>query len=394
MPGYLGTEKQFRSQFLKRIMKCRLPKANETDLKAGSAAIGQLHKLILPFVMRRLKTDVLKELPDKNVQDYECELTEDQKEIYRFIVNKCTSNHEDLKNKTGISSLVCLIALRKLTDHPMLVHDTLRNIGAPQEILHKALTARSGKMEALKQLLIECKICKDPDEEVLETDEIGGLEEVAGHRALIFCQWKTSAKLVSDKLKSGEFGSVVPHLMLDGNVPPEERMSMVHRFNEDKTIDVLILTTHVGGVGLNLTGADTVIFLDHDWNPMKDLQAIDRAHRLGQTRNVNVYRLITQGTVEEKVMSLAKFKLNTAQALIGADNTSMMTMETGELMNMFTLDGDEKKPSVSSGGTPAKKLKSSGGGGSAGGVEEVDLANMWDESQYDDFQVGSFLQNT
>lgn len=138
---------------------------------------------------------------------------------------------------------------------------------------------------------------------------------------------------------------------------------------------------------------------------MKDLQAIDRAHRLGQTRNVNVYRLITQGTVEEKVMSLAKFKLNTAQALIGADNTSMMTMETGELMNMFTLDGDEAKKKPGGGEPAAKKSKKLvftiydfslkyHNFRSTGAPEEVDLASMWDESQYDDFQVDSFLRNT
>ncbi|CAI2345733.1 unnamed protein product [Caenorhabditis sp. 36 PRJEB53466] len=391
MPGYLGCEKKFRNQFLKKIMKCRLAKANEQELKSGAAAIEQLHKLILPFVLRRLKTEVLTELPEKNVQDYECELTDDQKEIYRFLVNKCTAHPEELKNRTGISSLVCLVALRRLTDHTVLVLNTLTNIGAPKELIDKARTAKSGKMDALKQLLIECEICKNPDEEEAEKDEIGGLSEVgAGHRALIFCQWKASAKLVSKKLSSGEFGSVVPHLVLDGNVPAGDRMKVVQRFNEDKTIDVLVLTTHVGGVGLNLTGADTVIFLDHDWNPMKDLQAIDRAHRLGQTRNVNVYRLITQGTVEEKVMSLAKFKLNTANALIGSENTSMLTMETGELMNMFTLDGDEKNSDWEPTVKKSRKATPSGAGGSA---EEIDLASMWDESQYDDYQVDNFLKN-
>ncbi|CAL2033128.1 unnamed protein product [Caenorhabditis brenneri] len=392
MPGYLGTEKQFRSQFLKKIMKCRMPKASESDLSAGSAAISQLHKLVLPFVMRRLKSEVLKELPEKNVQDYECQLTEDQKEVYRFIVERCTASYEEKQNKTAISSLVTLISLRKLTDHTTLVFDLLTKIGAPQDILNKAFTAKSGKMEALKQLLIECEICKNPEEEVTgDIDDLGGLNEVgAGHRALIFCQWKASAILVSNALSSGEFGSVVSHLVLDGSVPAGDRMKIVNRFNEDKTIDVLVLTTHIGGVGLNLTGADTVIFMDHDWNPMKDLQAIDRAHRLGQTRNVNVYRLITQGTIEEKVMSLAKFKLNTAQALIGADNTSLMTMETSELMNMFTLDGDESKPSTSEGGEPvAKKSKKSTGEAS----QEINLASMWDETQYDDFQVDTFLRN-
>lgn len=354
MPGYLGSEAQFRTQFLKKIMRCRMPKVTEAELATGAVAMNQLHKLILPFVMRRLKTEVLKELPDKNVQDYQCELTEEQKDIYRYLVNKC-SMRDNVEG--GISTLVCLIALRKMTDHTSLVLDTLNRVGAPKEILNKAANAPSGKMEALKQLLIECNICQNPDDETGTTEEIEGPNESGlGHRALIFCQWQTSARLVSKMLSSGEFGSVVPHLILDGTVRPQDRMKVVQQFNEDKTIDVLILTTHVGGVGLNLTGADTVIFLDHDWNPMKDLQAIDRAHRLGQTRKVNVYRLITTGTIEEKVMNLAKFKLNTAQALIGADNQSMMTMETGELMEMFTLDGDanEKKTTP---GEPATKRK-------------------------------------
>lgn len=116
-------------------------------------------------------------------------------------------------------------------------------------------------------------------------------------------------------------------MVLDGDVPPSQRQALVDKFNRDRSIDVLVLTTHIGGVGLNLTGADIVIFVDHDWNPMKDLQvclfllltsrqAIDRAHRLGQTRAVSVYRLITKGTIEQKVMALQLFKQNTADVSV------------------------------------------------------------------------------
>ena len=91
---------------------------------------------------------------------------------------------------------------------------------------------------------------------------------------------------------------------------------MVEKFNRDKTVLVFIMTTSVGGLGLTLTGADTVIFAEHDWNPMKDLQAIDRAHRIGQTRTVNVYRLILQNTIEERIMNLQRFKENLARSLI------------------------------------------------------------------------------
>lgn len=94
----------------------------------------------------------------------------------------------------------------------------------------------------------------------------------------------------------------VKYMRMDGQTDPKKRHAIVQTYNADPTIDVLLLTTSVGGLGLNLTGADTVIFVDHDWNPMKDLQAMDRAHRLGQKKVVNVYRLITRGTLEEKIM--------------------------------------------------------------------------------------------
>lgn len=94
----------------------------------------------------------------------------------------------------------------------------------------------------------------------------------------------------------------VSYLRMDGQTDAANRHELVRKFNEDVSIDVLLLTTHVGGLGLTLTGADTVIFVEHDWNPMKDLQAMDRAHRIGQKRVVNVYRLITKGTLEEKIM--------------------------------------------------------------------------------------------
>jgi len=97
----------------------------------------------------------------------------------------------------------------------------------------------------------------------------------------------------------------VTYMRMDGSTDVSKRHAVVQTFNADPSIDVLLLTTHVGGLGLNLTSADTVIFVEHDWNPMKDLQAMDRAHRLGQKRVVNVYRLIMRGTLEEKIMGCA-----------------------------------------------------------------------------------------
>ena len=124
---------------------------------------------------------------------------------------------------------------------------------------------------------------------------------------------------------------------LDGSVPAGNRHTIVSKFNRDPSIDVLLLTTKVGGLGLNLTGADIVIFMEHDWNPQMDLQAMDRAHRIGQKKTVNVYRLITKDTVEEKIMSLQRFKLNIANTVVSADNSSMNTMSTGQILDLFSL---------------------------------------------------------
>lgn len=126
-------------------------------------------------------------------------------------------------------------------------------------------------------------------------------DAIAPHRVLIFCQMKQMLDIVENDLFRLLMPSVT-YMRMDGATPTGKRHAVVQTFNADPSIDVLLMTTHVGGLGLNLTGADTVIFVEHDWNPMKDLQAMDRAHRLGQKRVVNVYRLITRGTLEEKIM--------------------------------------------------------------------------------------------
>lgn len=162
----------------------------------------------------------------------------------------------------------------------------------------------------------------------------------AGHRVLIFAQTKAMLDLVQNYvLKPLNIAS----LRIDGAVNPAERFARVQKFNSDPTIDIMLLTTAVGGLGLNLTSADTVVFLEHDWNPQKDLQAMDRAHRLGQKKSVNVYRLLVKGTLEESIMSLQKFKIGVAAAVVNSDNVSMKNMDTGSLLDLFTDTKDVEK---------------------------------------------------
>ena len=174
----------------------------------------------------------------------------------------------------------------------------------------------------------------------------------------------------------------VTYLRMDGNTDHAKRHDIVTQFNADPSIDLLLLTTNVGGLGLNLTGADTVIFMEHDWNPMKDLQAMDRAHRLGQKKVVNVYRLITRGTLEEKIMGLQKFKLNIANSVVNQDNAGLSSMDTDNILDLFRV-GDSTKPEKNETGSKkvsAKKI-----------IEE--MGELWDESQYEDFKVDGFLDS-
>lgn len=143
-----------------------------------------------------------------------------------------------------------------------------------------------------RQLLNDCGIGLSVTEKI---------DDSPTHRVLIFCQLRPMLDLIETSLFAKHMPTVT-YMRMDGSTDPRKRQAVVTTFNENPTIDVLLLTTSVGGLGLNLTGADTVIFVDHDWNPMKDLQAMDRAHRLGQRKVVSVYRLIMRGTLEEKIM--------------------------------------------------------------------------------------------
>ena len=165
---------------------------------------------------------------------------------------------------------------------------------------------------------------------------------VAPHRVLIFCQLKSMLDLIENSLFAKHLPSI-SYMRLDGSTPPHKRHSVVQTFNADPSIDVLLLTTHVGGLGLNLTGADTVIFVEHDWNPMRDLQAMDRAHRLGQKRVVNVYRLITKGTLEEKIMGLQRFKMNIASTVVSQQNADLATMDTENVLDLFSGQDESEK---------------------------------------------------
>ena len=363
MPGFLGSERAFNDRFSKPILADRDGKATPKERETAATALEGLHKQVLPFLLRRLKEDVLKDLPPKIIQDFYTELSDMQKALYDEFAHSAAAEEagQEVEGGQGQQHVFqSLQYLRKLCNHPALVLDTdptryaslQRKMGMIPR-MHDI--ANSPKLLAIRQILEDCGIAGAEVKPGIKNEVV---DEMAQHRVLIFCQLRTMLDLIERDL----FAVHMPglrYMRLDGSSDPRKRHAIVQTFNADPRIDVLLLTTSVGGLGLNLTGADTVIFVDHDWNPMKDLQAMDRAHRLGQRKVVNVYRLITKGTLEEKIMGLQRFKLNIASSVVTQQNAGLGSMNTGEVLDLFKVsaDGDEKnKTSASSGPVSASKV--------------------------------------
>jgi len=410
MPGFLGDEKSFKEAFSKPIMASKDPKCDDKARDLGNAKMEALHRQVLPFILRRLKDDVLSELPPKIVQDYYCTMTPMQVRLYedfsRTVVKKefvdtgqsmDMDDDEPKKGKGASHVFQALQYLRKLCSHPALVLN-------PSHPEYDAITEKmaangtsirdieqSSKLLALREILVDCGIGAAEDDKALE------MKGSTGHRALIFAQMKSMLDIVETDL----FQKALPqisYMRLDGSVEASQRQPIVTRFNSDPTIDCLLLTTHVGGLGLNLTGADTVIFLEHDWNPTRDLQAMDRAHRLGQKRTVNVYRLITRGTLEEKIMGIQKFKTHIANTVVNRENSSLQSMNTSELLDLFKVEDSATARSASDPeaakeeAAAAAALNSHGGKGLKNAM--AGLEELWDESQYtEEYDLSAFVQS-
>lgn len=309
MPGFLGAEKVFQDRFAKPIAASRNSKSSSKEQEAGALAIEALHKQVLPFLLRRLKEEVLDDLPPKILQNYYCDLSDLQKKLFedfnkkegKTLAEKASTGDKEAKQHI----FQALQYMRKLCNSPALVmKEGHKQYEETQRLLAKQGTSlrdpiHAPKLLALRDLLVDCGIGSTPGPENEITTETNF---VSPHRALIFCQMKEMLDMVQNDVLKKMLPSV-QFLRMDGSVDASKRQDIVNKFNSDPSYDCLLLTTSVGGLGLNLTGADTVIFVEHDWNPQKDLQAMDRAHRIGQKKVVNVYRLITRGTLEEKILS-------------------------------------------------------------------------------------------
>ncbi|KAJ2899591.1 uncharacterized protein MKZ38_002965 [Zalerion maritima] len=404
MPGFLGAEKVFLDRFAKPIAASRYAKASSKEQEAGALAIEALHKQVLPFLLRRLKEEVLNDLPPKILQNYYCDLSDLQKKLFDEFTKRegkkiaSEAGREDKEAKQHIFQ--ALQYMRKLCNSPALVmKPNHRLYDDTQRFLAKQNTsvedpAHAPKLTGLKDLLVECGIGVEGQE---SSDPL--YQPIKPHRALVFCQMKEMLDMVQNTVLKKMLPSV-SYLRLDGSVEANRRQDIVNKFNSDPSYDVLLLTTSVGGLGLNLTGADTVIFVEHDWNPQKDLQAMDRAHRIGQKKVVNVYRLITRGTLEEKILGLQRFKIDVASTVVNQQNAGLATMDTDQILDLFSL-GDtgpgliSDKPQNSMEGREEDMVDVETGDVRAPGKKAYldDLGELWDSKQYEEsFDLDGFLK--
>jgi superfamily II DNA or RNA helicase len=290
LPGYLGPHKDFRERY-------------ELPLARGAAPDVQrrLSRRLQPFLLRRRKRDVAKDLPEKIEQVVPCNLTSSQRSAYDALLREIQSGLGSARKgaNAGAQRMKMLTGLLRLRQ----VCCDLRLVGLEKE-------DPSAKLELLDELLGEA---------------IDG-----EHRVLVFSQFVSMLHLVRDRLEERKLS----YCYLDGST--RRRQEEVNRFQADDSIPVFLISLKAGGVGLNLSAADTVIHFDPWWNPAVEVQATDRAHRIGQTRVVTAYKLITRDTVEEKILKLQEKKRDAIDAAIDSEEPLMNGLTTEELEELLT----------------------------------------------------------
>lgn len=295
MPGFLFSMSEFNYRYVNPIME-RADKTVEKRLKLQ----------IYPFILRRMKRDVAKDLPDKVENIAYCELTDEQKDFYLQVLDSTKeelfkSIEQNGLEKSRLSIFSALLRLRQICCHPRLYDkENVKNIMS------------SGKFEKLKVML----------EEIISE----------GHRVLLFSQFVDMLDIVKAWLER----EGIEYEYLTGKT--KDRQGAVERFNSSNKIPIFLISLKAGGTGLNLTGADYVIHYDPWWNPAVEDQATDRAYRIGQTKKVFVYRLITKNTVEEKIQKLKTIKRNLVDSVISVDRNITKSLTMDDIREIFSVD--------------------------------------------------------
>ncbi|KYM92518.1 DNA excision repair protein ERCC-6 [Atta colombica] len=327
LPGKLGTLSVF-------LEHCAMPitrggYTNATPLQKATALqiATMLKNTITPYMLRRTKTDVKHHLtlPEKNEQVLFCSLTDEQKKLYKKYL--CSDDvsfvlHERNYCDSGryrARFLIALSALRKICNHPDLFlynieQDSDEDIDLSDEQIEKfGYYKRAGKMTVVRSLL--------------------KIWQKQGHRVLLFTQGRQMMHILESLLQREKY----TYLRMDGTTAMSQRQQTIQKFNNNSSYFVFLLTTRVGGLGINLTGANRVVIYDPDWNPATDAQARERAWRIGQNKQVTVYRLITAGTIEEKIYHRQIFKLLLSNKVLDEPRQHQLFKPT-DLVELFNLN--------------------------------------------------------
>ncbi|XP_073975791.1 SWI/SNF-related matrix-associated actin-dependent regulator of chromatin subfamily A containing DEAD/H box 1 homolog isoform X2 [Rhodnius prolixus] len=330
MPGMFAANIQYIKAFFSKNGKLPVNKLPDFEKEQ----IERAKRIMKPFFLRRLKVDVLKNLPTKTNSLIHCPLHEEQKNKYDELVMEVKSLSDT--NDSDYNYMASFMQLRKLANHPLALryHYKNRELNEIAQRLASDYNYKQNNKDyiyedlqfmsdhEIHKLAVEHKCIsrfKLNDSAFLKSGKFEKLDELLpklkeeGHRVVMFSQFIFILDIIEDymRIRGHNF------LRLDGTTKSLDRQELIDNYNEDDDIFVFLLSTRAGGVGINLTSADTVIIHDVDFNPYNDKQAEDRCHRLGQTRPVNIVRLISEGTVEETIYAKAKSKLELEQEIIG-----------------------------------------------------------------------------
>uniref|UniRef100_A0A0N5CHX7 DNA repair and recombination protein RAD54-like n=1 Tax=Strongyloides papillosus TaxID=174720 RepID=A0A0N5CHX7_STREA len=318
-PKRLGDLRTFIEHFSIPIVQGGYSNATPIQIRAAYKCACVLRDMISPYILRRMKKDVEMSLhlPKKNEQVLFCELTPEQHDLYTDYLNS-----KEMKNiQMGKMEIFkALIMLRKICNHPDFITGgpNKNNEYNTEEEIDKEFGyyKRSSKMKVVRQLLYMWK--------------------KQGHKVLLFSQSRAMLTILERLAILEEY----TYLRMDGGTPIKQRQTLVQKFNSDENIFLFLLTTKVGGLGVNLTGANRLIIYDPDWNPCTDVQARERAWRIGQNREVTIYRLLTSGTIEEKMYQRQIFKEFLANKIL-SDPKQARVLKAHHIKELFTLGNVE-----------------------------------------------------
>ena len=292
-PGMLGSVEFFRNEF-----------ATPIDKFGEQVQKEHLKKLLYPFILRRTKEQVAKDLPDKTETILFCEMEDEQRKIYDAYRNDYRNKilgviSEQGIDKSQLTILQGLMKLRQICDSPAIMNEPERYPNA------------SIKLEELGREITE---------------------NISNHKALVFSQFLGMLALIKEKLIELD----VPFEYFDGSTSAQDREKAIQSFQNNESVRVFLISLKAGGVGLNLTAADYVYIVDPWWNPAVEQQAIDRTHRIGQTKNIFAYRMICKDTIEDKILQLQEKKRSLARDLIADDSSFVKSLSREDVEYLFS----------------------------------------------------------